>query len=102
MKKKKDNLEKLFNSFSTYAHIIDCVNPQFDGDKPKKQKIYFGANYEDVPTIIIKWSEKGRGFGEYVFQYKDGQMICHNEGDTKKTVKRILCTMVDQCKFTEE
>lgn len=99
---KKIDYNKLFNSFNTYAHIVDCVNPQYDGDKPKKHKLYFGANYEDVPTIVIKWSEKGRGFGEYVFQYKDGQMYCHNECDSPETVKRILCTMVDQCIFDDD
>lgn len=100
--KKKIDYEKLFNSFSTYAHIIDCANPRYEGDKPKKQKLYFGCDCNGIPTVVIRWSEKGRGFGEYVFQYKDGQMYCHNEGDKRETVKRVLCTMVDQCILDED
>jgi hypothetical protein len=99
--KKKSKFQEILDRFSTQVHIADCVNPQYDDDKPEKQNIYFGANYQDIPTICIKWSEKGRGFGEYVFQYIDGKMYCHNECDSKETVKRILCQMVDDCIFTE-
>jgi len=30
------------------------------------------------------------------------ELACHNECDSKETVKRVLCTMVDQCTFTEK
>ena len=95
------NINDIFNKFGTYAYIFDGSTPQFDGDIIEKQNIYFGCNYQDVPTVIIEWSEKGRGFGEYVFQIIDGKMVCHSEGDSKETVKRVLSNMVDQCEFID-
>lgn len=91
-------IDNFLDACPSYAHIIDCSKEEY-GDKPEKQELYFGCNYEDVPTVIIKWSEKGRGFGEYTFQYKNGKMICENECDSKESVKRVLCQMVDDCEF---
>jgi hypothetical protein len=91
----------LFDRFADNVWLEDTATPRWEGDAPKKQNIYFGCNYEDIPTIIIKWSEKGRGFGEYVFQWKDDKMVCHNECDSKEAIKRVLCRMVDQCTLTE-
>lgn len=95
------NIQKVLDSFETVVRIHNGSQPEFEGDVPKKQNIYFGCNYKDIPTVIIKWSEQGRGFGEYAFQIIDNEMICDNECDSKESVKRILCTMVDQCKFTD-
>ena len=93
--------KKLFDGFETIVWLEDTSKPIYDGDVPKKQNLYFGCNYEDIPTIIIKWSEKGRGFGDYVFQLIDGKMVCHNECDSPESVKRVLCNMVDQCTFMD-
>ena len=87
----------IFDMFSTNVWLEDTSKPMYEGDIPSKQNIYFGCNYSDIPTICINWSEKGRGFGEYVFQMMDGELVCHNECDSKETIKRVLCTMVDQC-----
>jgi len=97
----KIDYKKLFDGFETAVWLEDTATPRWKGDICTKQNIYFGCNYKDIPTIAINWSEKGRGFGDYVFQMIDGKMVCHNECDSKETVKRVLCTMVDQCTFTE-
>jgi hypothetical protein len=99
-KAKIPDLDLILNSFSTGVSLCDGSKPDYEGDKPEKGLLYFGCNYNDVPTIVIQWSEKGRGFGSYTFQYKDGKMICDNECDSPETVKRVLCMMVDQCEFT--
>lgn len=104
MKKKvtKINYKRLFNSFGNYAGIYNGAEAAVKGLlPPKKQSLYFGCNSQDIPTVVIKWSEKGRGFGEYAFQLIDGKMVCHNECDSPEAVKRILCMMVDQCEFSE-
>lgn len=93
------NLDLILNSFSTHVSLYDGSKPDYEGDNPEKSELYFGCNYNDEPTVVIQWSEKGRGFGSYTFQYKDGKMICDNECDSPETVKRILCMMVDQCEF---
>ena len=104
MKKKitKINYKRLFNSFENYAQIYNGAAAAAEGLLPPgKQELYFGCNYEDIPTVCIRWSEKGRGFGEYVFQLIDGKMVCHNECDGPESVKRVLCMMVDQCEFLD-
>ncbi len=95
-------IQEILDRFETHVQIYDGSNEDpMMGDDAEKQLLYFGCNYEDIPTVCIQWSEKGRGFGEYTFQLKDGKMICHNECDSKETVKRMLCKMVDDCIFTE-
>ena len=53
--------------------------------------------------FILRWSEKGRGFGEYAFYWDEEKkkMICDNECDSKEDVKRMLSIMVDQCEFVD-
>jgi hypothetical protein len=97
----KNKLQRIFNSFPTNVTICDGSKPMFKGDKPKKQKLFFGCNYEDQPTVGISWSIKGRGFGEYVFYKENGKLKCKSEMDSREEVKRVLCTLVDQCEFTE-
>jgi len=97
MADKDIDYKRLFDGFITNVWLEDTANPQYDGDVPQKQSLYFGCNYQDIPTIAISWSEKGRGFGGYVFQMIDKKLVCHNECDSKETIKRVLCTMVDQC-----
>jgi hypothetical protein len=48
------------------------------------------------PVISISWSERGKGFGEYQFWQDGDQIHCANECDSKETIKRVLCQMVDQ------
>ena len=95
------SIRAFLNGCQTVVRLDDPSKPMYEGDVPQKQSLYFGCNYDDIPTTIIKWSEKGRGFGEYVFQLIDGKMVCHSECDSPETVKRILCIMVDQCTFTD-
>ena len=99
MKKDKSDVQKYFDNLKTYVEIYNGSEPEYAGDVPKKQRLYFGCNSKSIPTIIISWKEKGRGFGQYCFQIIDGKMVCHSESDSKETVKRILCEMVDQCEF---
>jgi len=82
--------ENFLKEVPTFTKIIDCTKSL------KKQRLYFGCNHDNIPTIVIKWAEQGRGFGEYIFQLKDNKMICDSECDSKEDVKRVLCTMVDQ------
>ena len=75
--------------------------------RPKSTNKRFKKNsgFELTPSlyhpIVINWSEMGRGFGEYIFYQKDGKIYCLNESDSKETVKRMLCKMVDQSEFID-
>lgn len=94
--------KRLWNSFGNYAQIYNGAKAAAEGlMPPKKQSLYFGCSSQNIPTVVIQWSEKGRGFGEYTFQLIDGKMVCHNECDSPESVKRVLCMMVDQCEFSE-
>lgn len=100
--KKDIDFDRLLNSFENYAQIYNGKKAAAEGlTLPEKQLLYFGCNNQDIPTIVIQWSEKGRGFGEYVFQLVDDKMVCYNECDTPEAVKKVLCMMVDQCEFLE-
>ena len=88
------SIQDYFDKLPTRARIYNGAENSL-----KKQRLYFGCNSENIPTVIIKWCETGRGFGEYAFQLINDQMICDSEGDSKEAVKRILNIMVDQCKF---
>lgn len=101
MSKKEKTLKQVFNEFPTVVRLFDGSKPLFEGDKAEKQLIYPGCLWQNRPTIIIQWAEKGRGFGEYVFYQEDGKLYCKNECDSKETVKRIMTHMVDQAIFTE-
>jgi hypothetical protein len=101
MNKKKGSLQKIFDAFPTRVHLCNGSVPMHKGDIPLKQKLYFGCDYKDQPTIVIEWSETGRGFGEYVFYEKDGKLYCNNECDSKETVMRVMCQLVEQAIFTE-
>ena len=66
----------------------------------------FEKDYGFIPTarkfsvISIGWANE-RGFGEYLFWQDNGQIYC-NSLDKRETVKRILCSMVDQAIFIDE
>lgn len=51
--------------------------------------------------FTVNWTLKGIGFGQFYFYEKDGVLYCDNEMMSKESIKRVLCTMVDQCKLTE-
>jgi len=51
-------------------------------------------------AFVVSWSEKGRGFGEYAFFERDGKMMIDNECDSKESVKRVLCALIDDCVLT--
>ena len=114
--KKKSKLKQLFNSFPSdvslpfhQACLIETSPRRFKWKNIETKK--FLKKFEDdfgfVPQpqrfslICINWSEKGRGFGEYLFWQDGDKIYCRNEFDSKETVKRILCQMVDQSIFTE-
>ena len=102
MEKRKQTLKEIFAKIPTKVTLCDGSKPWYPGCIPQKQKLYFGCSYTNRPAVIIEWREQGRGFGEYCFQVnKKGQLECKSELDSRETVKRILCTMVDQCIFTE-
>jgi hypothetical protein len=49
------------------------------------------------------WSAKGIGFGQfYFYQDKYGVIHCDNECMSKEFIKRILCSMVDQCELADK
>jgi hypothetical protein len=68
--------------------------------------------FDRVPTgftlprpITIAWSEQGRGFGTYTFWQEPngwGPIKCDNECDSRATVKRMLCGLVDASCFLDE
>ena len=50
--------------------------------------------------VIITWSVRDHGFGEYTF-WKDGNKImCDNECDSRQKVKDVMCMLVDKAEFT--
>jgi hypothetical protein len=108
--KKKRSLKDLFQSFPTRVTLGNShdVGWRWKGARRKKleaeDKRLFGKILPpaEMHHVSIKWSEKGRGFGEYHFFKKDGVVYCSNECDSRETVKRILCTLVDQSVFTDE
>jgi hypothetical protein len=90
----KDNrLKKFFNDCPTTAEI-SYLNGKYDSG------IFDGENKPETeikgnPCLIISWSEKGRGFGEYTFYYKYGKWLLDSECDSKEAVKRVLSALVD-------
>ena len=105
LKNKQRGLQKLFDSFPT--HISLANHDEGWAIRPKAMQKRFKKIWgqEQTPSlyfpIIIQWSEKGRGFGEYAFWQLDGQIFCNNGCDSKETIKRILCQMVDQAIFMD-
>lgn len=107
-----DSLEiSLFDYFDTkvslpfhQAHKFERAPRCFDWKNIETKKFLkdFEKKYGFIPVpsrfscISISWSERGRGYGEYLF-WQDGDKIhCANENDSKETIKRVLCRMVDE------
>lgn len=64
------------------------------------REVNFFDNSEDEitlygDTLVVGWSRKGVGFGQFHFYEKDGQLHIENECMGKEFIKSILTTMVD-------
>ena len=98
------SIQEVFDSFETHISIPNA-DDMWHTNPDEAQKQIAGPFGPREPglyhPIVIKWIEKGRGFGEYVFWQENGKIYCQNECDSKETVKRILCHMVDQAEFTD-
>lgn len=108
-KPKKRTLKDLFNGMPNSVQLDDFhdMGWRFKSRRKKLEKKeikFYGAVHDPAMCmpIMLKWCEKGRGFGEYVFWEKDGIIYCRNESDSREAVKRVLCRMVDQAVFEEE
>jgi hypothetical protein len=106
---KKRTLKDVFNAMpdSVQLDTHHDMGWRFKSRRKKleKQEIEtYGAVHKPVMCmpVMLQWSEKGRGFGEYVFWQKDGIIYCRNECDSRDAVKRVLCRMVDQAVFEED
>lgn len=101
--KKKKDINHVFKDIPT--HISLTYHDMLFQDDPERaiNQVEAETGIKLTPTlfcpIIIQWQEQGRGFGEYTFWQKDGKIYCDNEHDSKETVKRILCRMVDDSIF---
>lgn len=108
----------IFNGFNTSVSIpwhtakMIKVGPRSyawkDIEKDKKFLKKFEERYGGLPgkrmfpVISINWSERGRGFGEYLFwQEPNGKIVCNNEGDSKESIKRVLCALVDKAELQD-
>ena len=78
---KQTSLQEVLDSIETHAEITFC-GQDIDGNK-------------DI--LVISWSEKGRGFGEYTFirDRRNSEVTLDSEDDSKETVKRMLGVLVD-------
>lgn len=57
-------------------------------------------------SFTLCWGKPGMGFGEATFYFsnhENGEMklYCDNECMSKEFIKEMLCTMVDNCTFTD-
>lgn len=59
---------------------------------------------EPFRRITFNWTAKGKGFGQLVFYVDetDGKVHCENEMMNRETVRRILCSMADNCILNDE
>jgi len=104
--KKKKSIQEVLDAMPSYV-ALDYHDRGFLKAPKKTNKLHEKAyGFELQPQlyhpVIIRWSEKGRGFGEYAFWQRNGKIYCDNEEDSRETVKRILCRMVDQAIFENE
>ena len=63
---------------------------------PDAVTIKVGGKY-----FFVDWSVKGRGFGQYTFWKEGDKIMCDNECDSKESVKKVLCMLVDSAEFTD-
>lgn len=100
MKKKPLDIQDIFDKMPTRVSLMWHDKGFQKRPKTMLKMMEKNLGFRPEPSlyhpICIQWSEKGRGFGEYVFWQEDSQIYCDSECDSKETVKRILCQMVDQ------
>jgi hypothetical protein len=104
--KEESSLQKFFNSLETNVWLSYHDRGFLKAPKRTQKNFKKNHGFELKPQLwhplVIGWSEKGRGFGEYTFWEENGKVYCDNECDKRETVKRILCHMVDQAIFVDE
>lgn len=98
-------IKKLFDCFSTkvslpfhQARLVETSPRCFKWRNIETKRFLkkFEKEYGFLPAprmfsvMTICWSEKGRGFGEYLFWQDGDKIYCNNEYDSKETVKRVL------------
>jgi hypothetical protein len=105
--KKKKSLQNFFDSFEDKVFLAHRHDQRIENNPRKYIKDFkkrFGI--EPKPSlyhpVVIKWSENGRGFGEYCFWMEEDGIHCDNECDSREVVKRVLCRMVDQAIFQDQ
>lgn len=78
---------------------------------PEKLKEYF-ASFKDscgprqddegvFTPIMVAWTAKDYGFGEFTFYVIDGKLRCDNEAMGKDFIKKMLCQMVDDAELDD-
>lgn len=103
----KKSFKGVFDKFPTVVKL-DPLHRSVQDKVTKKFLKEYEKNHGFSPEprigmpVIVYWSEKGTGFGEFVFFMRDGKVHCANECMSRESVKRILCTMVDQAVFLDE
>jgi hypothetical protein len=107
MKKEKSHkLQDFFDAFLTKVWLGYHDKGFLKSPKTTQKNFEKNNGFKLKPVlyhpIIIGWSEKGRGFGEYAFWQEKGKIYCDNECDSRESVKRILCHMVDQAILVDE
>jgi len=60
-----------------------------------KCKDYAEIRFSKEGLLVINWSEKGRGFGQYSFFKDKGKWVLDNECDGREAVKRVMCRLID-------
>ena len=106
----------IFDSFGTkvslpfhQASLVEVRPHRFKWKNLETKKFLekFKKEHSFIPvpqrfsTINIAWSVRGRGFGEYSFWQDGDKIVCDNECDSKESIKKVLCAMVDQAVLTD-
>lgn len=112
------NLESnVFDGFDTnvelpfhQARLIETQPSHFDWKdldidskflKEFQKKWYYIPQPRRFSVINICWSERGRGFGEYQIWEDNGKIMLDTECDSKESVKKVLCRMIDQAEIVK-
>lgn len=106
MSDEKPSLDNIFDAMPDRIDLSWHDEEAFTDNKSymKKMRATHGTKLKRryFCPIIINWSVKGVGFGEYAFFQRDGKIYCDNEGMSRESVKKVLCMMVDQAIFPED
>ena len=71
-------------------------------DKNTPKEVFGGLkNSCEMQTdgLLVNWTAKGTGFGQFYFYYKGDKLICDSETMGKEFIKKMLCQMVDDCEL---